>query len=321
MTSTTDTTGHPDVEEISDLTEGLLPPSRCADVRRHLDACVLCADVHASLEEIRGLLGTLPGAPRMPDDVAHRIDAALAAEALLDATAPDATGTGHTPSMDQLASTDQFAPKDRAPVTEPAPEPAPDPAAHVSRETSPAASRPAGHARSSATGPGRKARTKQGRRKVAALGTVLAVAALGLGSVLVSSLTEDADSGTPAGPSSTVVDTFAASSLEQRVTNLLAEAAGSSNPDELGAQTEPEVKGPTLLQEPSVPPCVQKGIGRSEAALATEPGTYRGKDALLVVLPTSDSTKVTAYLMDATCVEQASAGPAEVLLKDTYTRR
>ena len=68
MTSTTDTAEHPDVAEISDLTEGLLPPSRTADVRRHLDECELCADVHASLEEIRGLLGTLPGPPRMPDD-------------------------------------------------------------------------------------------------------------------------------------------------------------------------------------------------------------------------------------------------------------
>ena len=89
MTSTTDTAGHPDVAEISDLTEGLLPPSRTADVRRHLDGCALCADVYASLEEIRGLLGTLPGPPRMPADIAGRIDAALAAEALLNATAPE----------------------------------------------------------------------------------------------------------------------------------------------------------------------------------------------------------------------------------------
>ncbi|CAM5736572.1 Zf-HC2 domain-containing protein OS=Streptomyces alboniger OX=132473 GN=CP975_17640 PE=4 SV=1 [Streptomyces alboniger] len=69
MTSTTETAGHPDVAEISDLTEGMLEPSRTAEVRRHLDECELCADVHASLEEIRGLLGTLPGPPRMPADV------------------------------------------------------------------------------------------------------------------------------------------------------------------------------------------------------------------------------------------------------------
>jgi hypothetical protein len=42
MTSTTDTTQHPDVSEISDLTEGLLAPSRAADVQEHLDGCTLC---------------------------------------------------------------------------------------------------------------------------------------------------------------------------------------------------------------------------------------------------------------------------------------
>ena len=89
MTTTTDSAGHPDVAEISDLTEGLLSPARTSEVRRHLDGCELCADVHASLEEIRGLLGTLPGPPRMPADVAGRIDAALAAEALLDSHDPD----------------------------------------------------------------------------------------------------------------------------------------------------------------------------------------------------------------------------------------
>ncbi|MEU6550657.1 hypothetical protein ABZ915_10275 [Streptomyces sp. NPDC046915] len=81
MTSTTDAAGHPDVAEISDLTENLLPPSRTEEIRRHLEECELCADVHASLEEIRGLLGALPEPPRMPADVADRIDAALAAEA------------------------------------------------------------------------------------------------------------------------------------------------------------------------------------------------------------------------------------------------
>ncbi|MEU5594154.1 hypothetical protein [Streptomyces sp. NPDC020298] len=81
MTSTTDAAGHPDVAEISDLTDGLLPPSRTEDIRRHLEECELCADVHTSLEEIRELLGTLPEPPRMPADVADRIDAALAAEA------------------------------------------------------------------------------------------------------------------------------------------------------------------------------------------------------------------------------------------------
>ncbi|MFI5964667.1 hypothetical protein ACIA8J_21130 [Streptomyces asoensis] len=309
MTSTTDTTGHPDVTEISDLTEGLLTPSRSADVRRHVDACELCADVHASLEEIRGLLGDLPGPARMPDDVAQRIDAALAAEALLDATAEKETGVPRTTDA-----------------------PAPPDAPHVSRETTPstvtttAADRPSGRART-ATGPGRKERPRRGRRKAAVLGAVLTAAALGLGSVLVSSLTGGGSPDTSAhgtnGP-----DTFSAGRLQAQVTGLLTKTGGSPAPRNQSMQGEPDTASSgaasprTLLQPPAVPPCVQKGIGRSESALATQTGTYQGTDALLVVLPDpSDSSRVDAYLMDSTCVERPSSGPATVLLHHSYPRR
>ncbi|MEU0100807.1 hypothetical protein ABZ174_20205, partial [Streptomyces sp. NPDC006267] len=82
VTSTADTAQHPEVSEISDLTEGLLPPSRAVEVRQHLARCDLCSEVQGSLEEIRGLLGTMPAPEPMPEDIAARIDAALAAEAL-----------------------------------------------------------------------------------------------------------------------------------------------------------------------------------------------------------------------------------------------
>lgn len=165
MTSTTDKAEHPDVAEISDLTEGLLSPARTEDVRQHLDGCTVCTDVYDSLEEIRGLLGTLPGPARMPDDVAERIDAALAAEALLSAAAPDE-------ALDAEA--------DRA---------------HVSRETSTATS-PSGHPRG-VTGPGRSHRARRGRRRTALLGTAFAAAALGLGAILVQSLDGDGSGKTP----------------------------------------------------------------------------------------------------------------------------
>src|SRR5690606_19996122 len=170
VTSTTDRAEHPDVAEISDLTEGLLAPDRTAAVRQHLDGCDLCAEVHASLEEIRGLLGAVPGPPRMPDDVARRIDAALAAEALLDAGVPD--------TRESEDAVDASAP------------PSQGGRARVSRESSapPPPDRPGGSARASTTGPGRKGRTRRGRRRVAVLGTVFTVAALGLGSVLLASL-------------------------------------------------------------------------------------------------------------------------------------
>ncbi|MBX9398005.1 hypothetical protein K4749_31570 [Streptomyces sp. TRM72054] len=301
MTSTTDTAGHPDVTEISDLTEGLLPPSRTADVRRHLDECELCADVFASLEEIRGMLGTLPGPARMPADVAERIDAALAAEALLNATAPDAVSTP--------------APVEAARAGD---------GAHVSRETSTPADRPSGGARPSTTGPGRKERKRGGRRRVAVLGAVLSVGALGLASLLVSSL--EGDQGTTAQKrQSAAADTFSEGKLEQQVADLLAktEKSGGSlrTPRDLPGESTSGSDGPRILTRPTVtvPECVQKGIGRDDDALATEPGTYQGTTALLVVMPdTSDPSRVTAYVVNATCVKDSPSASAEVLLKHSY---
>ncbi len=148
MTPATGTHGtirHPDVSEISDLTEGLLSPSRTAEIRRHLDDCTLCSDVRTSLEEIRGLLGTLPGPARMPSDIAGRIDAALAAEALLDATQPETSAAPEAP----VRATGRA----------------------VSRETS-----PAGHP-TGPTGPGRR----RARRRIAVLGGLIGAGACALG--------------------------------------------------------------------------------------------------------------------------------------------
>ncbi|WP_081236185.1 anti-sigma factor family protein [Streptomyces viridosporus] len=301
MTSTTGKAEHPDVAEISDLTEGLLPPARTADVRRHLDECELCADVHASLEEIRGLLGTLPGPPRMPAEVAGRIDAALAAEALLHATAPD---------TEEALDTSPGALSDEP--------------THVSRETSTPPDRPTGRPRSSTTGPGRKTRLRGGRRRVAVLGTVFTVAALGLGSVVLSSWNDG--TGPSEEPRTTAADTFSEGKLEKQVTDLLAqsqqEGGGSRTPDTFGTQSESGAARPKVLKQPAVPGCVREGIGSNDAALATEQGRYKGKEALLVVLPdASDDTRVTAYIVEATCVDNPSSGTAaKVLLKHSYLR-
>lgn len=304
MTSTKDMAEHPDVAEISDLTEGLLPSARSTDVRRHLEACELCADVHASLEEIRDLLGAVPGPPRMPDEVAGRIDAALAAEALLHATAPEPETAGEIPSASPTSSDADHA--------------------HVSRETSTPTSRPIGRPRPSTTGPGRKNRLPGGRRRIAVLGAVFTVAALGLGSVVLSSLNDD--TGPDDGQRTTASDTFSEAKLERQVTDLLARSQqkgnGSGSPHTFGLESESGAANPRVLKAPSVPECVREGIGRNDAALATEQGTFRGEQALLVVLPdTSDDTRVTAYIVEATCVSNpSSSATAKVLLKHSYTR-
>ncbi|MDX2601754.1 hypothetical protein PV379_05405 [Streptomyces caniscabiei] len=294
MTSTTDTAGHPEITEISDLSEGLLPPSRTADVRQHLDECPLCSDVYASLEEIRGLLGTLPGPPRMPDDVAGRIDAALAAEALLNATEP-ASGT-----TDELATASRTAASEND--------------AHVSRETSSAADRPAGRPRAS-TGPGRTSPKRRSRRRTA-IGAVFAIAALGLGAVLVQSLGDD-DS-----PPASASDTFSGVKLEKRVEDLLTktESGSTGGREPFGTATAPD-KGTKTFLAPDVPDCIAKGIGDTTGAIASEPGTYQGADAYLVLLPDrSDDARVSAYVVDASCLKKGAKSAGDVLVKHRYAR-
>ncbi|WP_320782390.1 hypothetical protein [Streptomyces sp. CRN 30] len=330
---------HPDVTEISDLAEGLLPPSQTTDVRRHLDACELCADVYASLEEIRGLLGTLPGPPRMPDDVVGRIDAALAAEALLSATAPDTTATAPSPTTAAPEAPHTATSGKTHSLEEPVPAVEPDTVsvgataaapphdgdrARVSRETSSPAVRPAGHAPSTTSGPGRKKRARSGRRRVAALGAVFAVAALGLGTAIVTSVNGGDSPGDP-GQESALADTFSEEKLENRVSDLLSDDAPPSSGEastaqSLSAESEDD-PGNRVFVQPTVPSCVREGIGRDDAALATEEGVYQGHEVLLVVLPDrADTTRVAAYLVETACVTQPSLGAGDVLLKDSYPR-
>jgi hypothetical protein len=246
----------------------------------------------------------------MPADVAGRIDAALAAEALLHATAPDALNASAPVSAHSLpdASPDSTSASGS------------DDSVLVSRETS--ADRPVGHARASTTGPGRKESRHGGRRRAVVLGAVFTAATLGFGSALLSSLNDGKPSTPEAGATS--ADTFSEERMEKQVSDLLAQnqsaGSGSRSPDSLGAESFPGGNSPRVFKDPVVPGCIQKGIGRNDAALATEKGTYKGRDALLVVLPDAqDRSRITAYLMDATCVGQPSSAKAKVWLKQSYT--
>ncbi|MFB7504104.1 anti-sigma factor family protein [Streptomyces broussonetiae] len=300
MTSTTDTAGHPDVAEISDLTEGLLSPNRSADIQRHLEACELCADVHTSLEEIRGLLGSAPQEEPMPADVAARIDAALAAEALLGASGK----------------------------VNPA---GPDTEGHVSRETSLAADRPAGRPQATA-GPGRKKSGRGRRRRTVVLGTVLTAAVLGAGSLVIQSLTGGTSSTTAHNAPSPSISTFSGASVQTQVHDLLASKKAAQRGYDsrhqesggIGNQSTPKgtESANTLLQtEIAVPDCVRRAVPRSDQALAAKTGSYGGKSAYLVVLPDpDDSTHVTAYVVDAACARQQPGTAGTVLLKHSFAR-
>lgn len=307
MTSTTGTSEHPEVSEISELTDGLLSPSRTADLRDHLASCALCEDVYASLEEIRGLLGTLPGPTRMPTDVAERIDAALAAEALLDSTAP---GTTAHVSRETVS----------APIS-------------VSRETDPeppshgTPSRPAGRPRG-ASGPGRQTpsgRSSRPRRwPRILLGTAAAVVVFSFGGLLIQNA---ATNGTQASQDRSTATTekstgaavgLTAANLGSHVQDLLASNRPHRSPG-VGARSSPE--SPLRGSADTVPSCVRHGIGRPEAPLASKHTRYQGKDAYLVVLPDpADPQRVSAYVVASSCVSATPPAPGKVLLSHSYQR-
>lgn len=331
MTTTTDSAGHPEVAEISDLTEGLLTPSRTVDVRRHLDDCTLCADVYDSLEEIRSLLGTLPGPPRMPADIAGRIDAALAAEALLDSIAPDSDESIDPDAALKPAPAARVSRETTPVAAEPSGFSLPSESSAPSRTaaSSPPADRPAGHPRA-ATGPGRGSRFRGGRRRNVVLGAVFTAAAIGLGSLLIQNLgTDSGGANDTASGHSDSANAFSEGTLKGQVTDLLSEKpttgsdSGTGEPS-FGVRSSPERDKNTPLREATVtvPHCIQLGIG-DRTPLAAEEGTYKGKDAYLVVAShDSDSTKVSAYVIDATCVDKASSATAagKVLLTNSYAR-
>jgi hypothetical protein len=163
------------------------------------------------------------------------------------------------------------------------------------------------------------------------LGAAFTAAALGLGSVLLSSWGGGSPSGSPDGDERTSAsDTFATGTLERQVTDLLSakedERGGSRSPRSLvegGPSMESNSTGepPKVFQQAVVPECIRQGIGRNDPALATEEGVFEGRQALLVVLPdASDTSRVSVYIVDAVCVGQDSTAKAEVLLKDTYPR-
>ncbi|MFF3563854.1 anti-sigma factor family protein [Streptomyces sp. NPDC002574] len=301
MTSPTGTNEHPEVAEISDFTEGILPPQRSASIRGHLDDCPLCADVRASLEEIRELLGTLPGPPRMPADIAGRIDAALAAEVLLDSTAPVVS-------------------RETSPVTVATP---------VSRETSSAGGRGPDGRGTAATGPGRPPVRARRRWHKGLVLTVSAMAVLGLGGLgaaLVESSSGQSknatdaavgtkDSAASAGQSDERSE--AADLLRTQVQELLAGTAHNH------VQQKPDSQSP-LMDVNGVPPsCVLRAIDRPDdgTPLAARRGVYDGSDSYLVVLPhPGDRSLVDAFLVDASCAAATPSPTGTLLREETYPR-
>ncbi|KAB2344673.1 anti-sigma factor family protein [Actinomadura rudentiformis] len=76
---------HYDYDTLADLAEGLLEDDQAASVNAHLDTCAECRDRSADLADVSRILAEAP-VPSMPAELAARIDTAIAAESMSNAT-------------------------------------------------------------------------------------------------------------------------------------------------------------------------------------------------------------------------------------------
>ncbi|MFI7236231.1 anti-sigma factor family protein [Streptomyces cyaneofuscatus] len=333
MTSTTGTAQHPEVSEISDLTEGLLTSSRAEEIRDHLAECELCAEVRDSLEEVRELLGALPDPGPMPEDIAARIDAALAAEARpgspADEAAADSRGTA-VPRDADASREDADVSRETGSAETGGP-------SSVTPRTGSSPARPAGRPHGS-TGPGRSRARR--RRRAVFLGTACGAALIGMSVLFLQNLSSSSDSSGAAADravsaSESGTHGYSRETLETKVQDLLAggdgteDFSGQKQSPSSDEQAVPEAespgtkasRSPLLAPVVAVPPCVQQATGRSTPALAIEEGTYQGTDAFLVVLPhPSDPTRVQAYVVASSCVTTAPGSTGRLLLTEAYDR-
>ncbi|MFW6692587.1 hypothetical protein [Streptomyces sp. MAR4 CNX-425] len=310
--------GHPEVDELADLAEGLTSPAGSQKLHRHLDECPACRETLDALDGVRGLLGGLPDPAPMPAEIAERIDAALAAE----------TGGADATSAAALAGAADVS---RETAT---PDPAvPAPRESVSRETRPSRShrRPAGH-RADPTGPGRRAR----RWPRVLLGTAGAAALVTLSVLLIQLPESGGDAGGKNEVSASQQDTrkgapeaapgggqapLRADSLESHVLGMLQQPQVRESDDAGEGADGSEDESFMLKEDPRrLPECVRAAISRSEAPLAAKTDTYEGTAAYVVVLPhRGDPQRVDAYVVDSSCTASPDR-PGELLRRDTFRR-
>jgi hypothetical protein len=96
--------GHPDADILAACREGLLGRRRSARIRAHLARCSRCASLDHELAAVTSLLASAP-APRIPDELAARLDTVLAAESAARARGESPTADGIPATADGIPAT------------------------------------------------------------------------------------------------------------------------------------------------------------------------------------------------------------------------
>jgi hypothetical protein len=147
----------------------------------------------------------------------------------------------------------------------------------------------------------------------------------------VTSLPENADHPSAHGTPTVSAGAFSGDSVEHQVHSLL--TAGTSlpqgddghrqRPDD-GSRSSGTAESPNTLLRTAVPvpDCVRQALRNSADVLGAKTGTYAGRSAYLVVVADAhDSERVTAYVVDASCVRQQTPSAGTVLLRQSLARR
>lgn len=291
-------TGHPDVDTLSDLDEGLLAgtPAEAA-AQSHVAGCASCADFIALLASTREQLGALPATP-MPADVVARIDAALAGEAARRA-APDA-----------------------ALNVAPDAEPAPQPAAVVTSLDSARRSRAPRWMRASGAVAAGIALLMAGAIGYGALTTVTEKSGTISSAEGGNSAPNGAGAARDALTKNYTQATLAAgvrALVDNRTAAAIAPQTKSVSPMPLGAQQD-RVGPPDLdrLRAPAqLAACITELASRPGVApLAVDYATYEGQPAVIIVLPDADPTAVQAWVVGPAC----STGNPDIRHREVVVR-
>ena len=303
--------GHPDVAEISALTEDLLSRERAdgaSQAHRRLRSLRRRARIagrrsEAASAPFRGRCGcrpTSPAALTLPS-LPKPCSAPRPRTRPLFHVKPKPTSRGERRSKGDRETTKRR-----------------HAAAAVSRETPSARSgapdRPAGHP-SGPSRPGRHRPARRSRRwRSAVLAGAGAVVALSIGGLVVQSL------GSPSAPSAASErdqgeQAQADGALEKRVQGLLAkqesaEKSKDSRTPDLKSQQSPE-NNPLAGTAASVPSCIREGIDRKESALAVDAkAPHKGGTGYLVVLSRTVTTRSASTHTWSTAPVSAVRAPA-----------